>query len=156
MWGHFWEFGPHILGADSWVVVQSLGIPFCGVMYQEKWWRANFHRPGKQSQNFGLCQNGENRFAINFLIVHPPKMVWRLIVAQKTSWLPKYGGQTPSITYLASPPVFVQTHRNSCVVHKHAFDCQIRNTGSSAPIFCMQSCQGIYLCRAHRPGESGR
>ena len=109
-----------------------------------------------KSPNLGLCQKGENRLAINFHDTRPPKMVCPLIITQKLSSLPKYGSQTPSRTYFAPHPVFAKTHKNLCVVHKHGFECKIRSTGSSTPIFWVQSYQRTYLCKAYRPGESYR
>ena len=101
--------------------VQTFGAPGQGVVHKENRRHANFRRPGNDTPNLGVYQDDENQREIDFLYDQPPKALFHPFALLKTSSAPKYGGRTPSITYLQPPPVFVQTHQNSCVVHKHAF-----------------------------------
>ncbi len=157
MWfTQFWEFGPHTWGAINYKGVQSFGQQIEGVALTENWCTADFQRPGIQSPNFGLCQDAENQRDIDFYSAQAPQTVVHSLITSNTSSAPKYGGRTPSKTYLACPPVFVHKHRNWGFVHNHVFGCQIRSTGSSGPIFWVQSYREAYLCIVYQSGECDR
>ena len=135
------------------MIVQSFDKASWGIGLEKKRCRANFRRPGHETPNLGLCQDAENQRSIDFYNAQPPRAIVHSFILSNPSPAPKYGGRTPSFTNLACPSMFVYKHRNWGFVHKHVFGFQIRSTGSSGPIFWVQSYPEAYLYRAYRSGE---
>ena len=105
------------------------------------------------SQIWGCARNVKIGLASFFVMTYPQKRLCIHLYHKNLVRPQNMGAKLPTQRICHVLPWLRKTHRNWCVVHKHGFGWQIRSTGSSAPIFWVQSYRGAYSCIAYQSGE---